>query len=320
LLLIRERVMFAPVFLLAPGRCFSSLVSSMLGQHPQLYAVLETQLLTRDWMEDWLADFGEGIHAHGTLRAIAEIMFGAQTDATIRKAWRWLDERRDATTGEVLTELAEALTPLVLVEKTPMLTYRPEHMARAARMFPHARFIHLVRHPAGYGMSLLEFFRQRAPLRDRRRIAALLANPESIFYKLLDRRTNPPRFDPQHAWCQRQADVLAFTSSLPASRTLRVRAEDLLATPEQNLKLICSWLDLPTNARALDDMLRPERSPFACLGPWSARFGADPNFLANPSLRLRDEQIPPLSASMPWSRAGESFSNEVRALADQLGY
>jgi hypothetical protein len=111
-----------PVFILAPGRCFSSLVCAMLGQNPQLYSVLETQLLTRDTMNEWLAAFAGGIHAHGLLRAVAEIIFGGQEERQIARARWWLAKRCDKNTDEVLKTLAAELSPLSLVEKSPMAT------------------------------------------------------------------------------------------------------------------------------------------------------------------------------------------------------
>ena len=202
----------SPIILLAPGRCFSSLICAMLGQHPQLYALLETQLLVRESMEEWLNDFGTGIHSHGLLRAVSEIIFGGQTSVEIRRASRWLERRQKVKTSEVLCELTHELGPLRLVEKSPMLTYRPEHMKRAAKLFPNAHFIHLTRHPVGYGTSLLEFFRNRAPLDNRRRVVNMLADRESIFYGLFDQDADPPAFDPQNAWHLRHSEVKTFTS------------------------------------------------------------------------------------------------------------
>lgn len=311
--------MLDPVILLAPGRCFSSLACAMLGQHPGLYAIPETQLLTRDSVGEWLEDFGTGIHSHGLLRAVAEIIFGGQADTTIVAARHWVTQRSRVSTAELLHELAAELAPLVLVEKTPMITYRPEHMRRVQRAFPRARFLHLARHPAGYGRSLLEFFRLRAPRR-RARLLAQIADRESIFYGLLDPGEPAAEPDPQRCWLLRNNEVLAFTGALPRSQTCLVRSEELLANTRAALRQICGWLQLADDTSAINDMLHPECSPFAGFGPSLARFGADPKFLANPCLRPRSEQLPSLDGPMPWSARRAIYSPAVRTLAARLGY
>jgi Sulfotransferase family len=292
----------------------------MLGQHPQLYALPETQLLVRDTMDEWIREFGSGIHSHGLLRAIAEIVFGGQTEFHVNLALQWLEQRRNAATGAVLSELIDEIRPLRLVEKTPMLTYRLEHMERAAWLFPDAFFLHLTRHPAGYGTSLLEFFRHRAPIASPSRLAAILANRESIFYRMYDPTADSPGFDPQHAWRLRHREVATFTASINPRRTLLIRAEDLLVDPRPCLSAVCEWLGVDSSSGAIDEMLHPENSPFGRFGPPRARFGADPKFLARPALRMRRERLPSLEEPMPWSTAGEGFSPPVRQLAASLGY
>ena len=308
-----------PVILLAPGRCFSSVVCAMLGQHPQMFGLLETQLFARDTMDEWWEDFGSNIHSHGLARSVAEIISGEQSPRAVKEARRWLWQRRNCTTGAVFRELAEQVYPLALVEKTPMLSYRLDHMERALRLFPDARYLHLVRHPVGYGRSLLEFFDKRGPRRPNQ-AAALLRNPESIFYGMLDESTDPPTLDPQAAWYLRHSDVLSFTQRIPEHQRMCVRGEDILSDPEATLANVARWLGLRTDAAAIEPMKHPERSPFACLGPWNARFGGDPKFLRDPVLRLFRTEDPSLEEPVPWREDGAYFTDELRRLASQFGY
>jgi hypothetical protein len=309
-----------PLILLAPGRCFSSLVCAMLGQHPQMYALLETQLFARDLLSEWWEDFGSNIHAHGLLRSVAELVYGHQSPAAVKQARRWLWTRRDCRTADIFAELAEQVFPLVLIEKTPMITYRPEHMERAHAAFPNARFLHLVRHPVGFCRSLLEFFQARAPQRHTRQVAALIENPESIFYRMFDETADVPTLDPQMSWYLRQSQVIAFTSTLPEGQALLVRAEDLLSEAETNLRHICEWLGVRSDPAAIEEMMHPERSPLACLGPWNARFGGDPTFLRNPILEPRAAAHENLEDPLPWREDGEPFGDHVGQLARALGY
>jgi Sulfotransferase family len=209
---------------------------------------------------------------------------------------------------------------LILVDKTPMVTYRAAHMERIRRFFPHAKFLHLVRHPVGYGRSLLEFFHRRAPFRHPNQTAALLHNPESIFYGLADESVEPPVLDPQAPWYIRQSDVVAFAGTLPRDQRTLIRGEDLLSDPDTQLRNIARWLGLRSDSAAIEQMKRPERSPFACVGPWKARFGGDPEFLQNPVLRPPGTEGHSLERPVPWRRDGSEFRHEVKSLASKLGY
>ena len=313
-------VMFAsPLIVLCPGRSFSSIVCAMLGQHPQLFGLLETQLLARATMAEWWEDFGPNIHSHGLSRCVAEIIYGEQSPQAVKGARRWLRQRCDCDTGEVFRELAEQVYPLALVEKSPMLCYRMSHMERALRLFPSARFLHLSRNPVDYGKSLLAFFEKRGPRRPNL-AAALLDNPESIFFGMVDDEGDPPILDPQRSWYLRHSGILAFTCRLADGQGLMIRGEDILAEPATTLERVAGWLGLRTDGAAIEPMLHPEQSPFACLGPWNARFGGDPAFLRDPVLRPYQAQRARLEEPVPWREDGALFNDEVRELASRLGY
>jgi hypothetical protein len=314
------RLIADPLVLLAPGRCFSSVVSAMLGQHPEMYGILENQLFVRERMSEWWEDFGHNIHSHGLSRSVAEIVFGEQSAPTIRRARRWLWKRRDRTTAEVFSELSTQVYPLRLIDKTPMVTYRREHMERVRLAFPRAKFLHLVRHPIGYGRSLLQFFEKRAPMRHPVQTESLFHNCESIFYGLLDEAADPPLLDPQNAWHLRQSSVVAFTSTLPPHQHLRIRGEDILSDPIPILRRICEWMELRRDEVAFRQMLHPERSAFACVGPWNARFGGDPGFLRNPIFRALHDENHRLEQPLPWRRDGLGLQPRVIELARQFGY
>ena len=97
-----------PLFVLAPPRSFTSVVGTMLGQHPQMYGLPETHLFGCATMAEWWAACEEQTfpRAHGLLRAVGELFFGGQTEATIRQASGWLRRRSHFTTGMLMETLA----------------------------------------------------------------------------------------------------------------------------------------------------------------------------------------------------------------------
>jgi hypothetical protein len=101
---------------------------------------------------------------------------------------------------------------------------------------------------------------------------------------------------------------------------MRLRGEDVMAEPERYLAEIARWAGLRDDAGAVDAMMHPERSPFACFGPINALFGNDPNFLAGPTFRPHKPKLPPLNKPVPWRNDGKGLYPEVVALAREFGY
>lgn len=309
-----------PLIILTQGRCYGTAISAMLAQHRQFYGLMETQLFTRDTMNAWWDDFGANIHSHGLLRTVATMVFGEQSPKTVNQARSWLWKRVARNTSSIFSELTGLVYPLIAIENTPMVTYRREHMERALALFPQAHFLHLTRHPVAYGNSLLRFFQARAPLRHPNQTAALLRNPESIFYGLIDDSADSPALDPQRAWYLRQSVVASFTSALSPHKHMRIRVEDLMAEPTDTLRAIAEWIGVDSDPFSIDEMMHPERWPFACIGPWNARLGGDPEFLNNPILPTASSNEQSLEDSVPWRDDGTEFKDEVKSLAKEFGY
>jgi len=293
--------------ILAPPRCFTTLVSAMLGQHPQMYGLPETYLFTSETMQDWWAAHQRTDRTDGLARAVAEIMFGSQTEDTVKLARRWLRERSHYSTADVLRRLGNKVSPLVLVEKTPQVTERIEHMQRIIREFPRARFLHLLRHPFDHLRS-----------RVNRRLNSLRKVTPTI--DIFEAAQRFRAADPQMLWYLCNTNILDFLANVQSEQQMRVRGEDLLADPDRYLRQIALRLNLRSDAEAIEAMKHPERSPFARFGPRNAPMGGDENFFQQPVLRAAQPVAQSLDAPFPWRRDGAGFAPKVRNLARTLGY
>jgi len=80
--------------------------------------------------------------------------------------------------------------------------------------------------------------------------------------------------DPQQAWCTLNKNICEFLDTLLQGQQFRVRGEDILASPDSTLRFIIDWLGLEANDDVTAAMQHPERSPYACFGPPSARYSA----------------------------------------------
>jgi hypothetical protein len=302
--------MAAPLFLLAPPRSYTSLVNAMLGQHPQAFGLPELCLFNVDKLVDlWRGSNTEisengALVRHGLLRAVAEIYCGEQRTTTVNMALAWACVREQWDTGRVFQEIVAKLHPLVAVEKSPSYTMSVRRMQAIFRAFPDARFIHLVRHPVAQCKSLMA-------INDGAFALKVEAFELGVDYALLE---------PQIAWHDINLNILDFLDEVPPQQQLRLRGEDVMSEPQRYLREIARWAGLRDDDEAVDAMMHPERSPFACFGPINALFGNDPNFLAGPTFRPHKPKLPSLSAPVPWRTDGKGLYPEVVALAREFGY
>ncbi len=301
--------MTAPLFLLAPPRSYTSLINAMVGQHPQMFGLPELNLFNVKQLKDlWrrVSDEigGDSNRRHGLLRAVAEIYGGEQTSATIEMAYHWAAARENQSSGTVFRELIAKIDPLIPVEKSPAYTISMQRLMRIYHSCPDARFIHLIRHPIPQCLSVMN----------------LNKGIFALFVNAFEFEKHRAIVEPQIAWHDININILNFLDVVPESNQIRVRGEDFMANPQQHLSMICRWLGIRDDNEAIDEMMHPERSPFACFGPITALFGNDPNFLRNPVFRPHKPKVPPLSGILPWRDDGKGLRPEVIQLAQEFGY
>ena len=313
-------VVTMPVFVLAPPRSFSSVVAAMLGQHPQLYGLPELQLFGTETLGEWWAMCGRASFpmSHGLLRAVAELVYGEQTETTVRQASGWLRRRLSWSTGLVLEELATRAAPRIVVEKSPSMVYDVASMHRVQSMFPGARFVHLVRHPRGQGESVLKAIQSAA---SRGPVPQWLLKL-GAFHAVRPEEVVPAHAElaPEDGWLTLHRNILEFLAGVPAAQQLRIKGEDVLADPESCLGEVAAWLGLRTDDAALTRMAHPEESPYAGFGPPGARLGNDANFLQDPPLRPDRAAPQSLGGPLAWAPTSRGFPPAVRELAAWFGY
>ncbi len=304
------------VCVLTPPRSFSTVVCAMLGQHPELYGLAETHLLSVESVDEWWrrSAGAQFPMTHGLLRSVAEIVFGYQSAGSVRHAAAWLRERSDWSNADVLALLAEGVSPRTLVEKSPVVVFRPEWMARAAEAFPNARFIHLTRHPRSQALSVRKHVvknLQIGPVPGWLRNLGWSDGSGAVLH---------PDFDPQRSWYALNANIDRFVSALPTERWMRVRGEDVLRDPFTTLAELASWLGVRSDPAAVEAMLHPERSPYAGFGPPGARYGNDLFFLCDARLRPERASAERLVGPLEWRADDAGFAPEVVELARRFGY
>lgn len=292
-----------PLIILSAPRTYSSVSGSMIGRHPETYGFPELNLFCGDTLgEAWNGITMFFPRAHdGFLRALAQLHEGEQTDETIARARSWALRRFHWPVRRVFDYLQELIGDKIIVEKGPTLTFNAAYLERAHQVFPQANFLHLVRHPRSTAKSLIEL-------------------RENVIDEKVGTTGNV--MDPEKLWLRCHTNASEFGATLPAGQYIRIKGEALMSDPRTYLPQIAEWIGLDDGPDAIEAMLHPELSPYACVGPETAPYGLDPNFLKNPKLdwdRLAKISEPVMEGELSW-RPGETFSQPVRKLAHQFGY
>lgn len=299
-----------PLFILAPPRSFTSVVCGMIGQHPEMYALPEVNLFVADryrGLKVLYRRFRPHL-AHGLLRAVAELGLGAQTADDVEAARTWLEEDPSLSTTTLFEDLITWAAPRRIVDKSPLHVLKTEHLTRIGNAVPNAQFLHLTRHP-------------RATCASVKRLNEEIETLETKRNRGQSRRDQSWRFvetdalDPDQLWLLPHLRIVEFLEQIPSARKLRVRGEDLMAEPGRGLLDIVRWLGVSESTDALEAMLHPERSPFACFGPRNALLGGDPGFLRNPTLRPFEPPNIDLADETDFK-----FGDDLKALAEEFGY
>jgi hypothetical protein len=277
----------------------------MIGQHPQLAGFPELKLFCGATIGGIAATLplywrtrGFTHRSPGLVRALAQSEFGCQEPAGIAAARQWLNEREHWSGADVFDELLRRVTPRIGIEKSPENVESDESLERLASAYPHARFIHLTRHPVSTQRSMEKHWR--------------------LMFSQSRCRDQP--MSGIGAWFQAHSRILRFTETMKPDRCLRLGAEDFLSNIDAGARRIAVWLGVRVDEEAIDAMKHPERSPFARPGPAGTGVigGNDPEFMASP--QPRPVELPgTLEPPEGWT-LGPAKWRAVVDLAVQLGY
>lgn len=299
----RQRVRPEPVFVLAPPRSFSTITLALLAGHPQVFGFPELLAFANATVGDLVGGgtekkrYPEKFHKarlSGVYRAIAQVHEGVETEEAVARADEWLTRRAAWPMADVLEHLLEEVSPLVGAEKSPDTVATDETLARCLSHFPHARYLHLTRHPVTTQRSMHE---QEPKLYTDRAVRVVGA---------------------ASSWYLAHSRIRDRLAVLPAGQWMRVRGEDLVREPESVLPAVLDWLGLDKSEAAIARMLQTEQWRFASLGPTGDLYGGDHTFLMRPRLRAIPDPGP-VRFDTSWGLPQEMV-RRMSNLAAELGY
>ena len=301
----RDPDRFPPIFVLATARSYSSVVTTMIGQHPELVGLPELKLFCYETVREletslppfWI-ERGIKHRSPGLVRAIAQFEFDGQKCDSLALAQAWLRDRWHWSGAQVFDVLLERLRPRVAVEKSPENLETDGALNRLTSAYPRARYLHLTRHPVATQRSLQEHWNRIVPG------YSLPGQPMSGIA----------------SWVEVHCRILRLAATLPGNRYLRVRAEDVLNNTRAQLRAIAAWLGIRADENAIEAMTHPEASPFASFGLEGSGItgGHDPKFLRDPTPRPVDV-LHTLDPPPGWVEHSSLWQIAVE-VANRLGY
>jgi len=291
------------VFVLGTARSGSSVVTAMLGRHPQLFGLPELKLFAYATLAELDASLPASMRRRGIrhrspglVRTIAQLEFGDQSPAAAAAALAWLAERAHWTGAELLDHVQARVAPHAVIEKSPETTATPGALERLADAYPRARYVHLTRHPVATARSLKAHWERTTG----------------------SRRLDGAEREGLIAWLAVTNRIRRFGAAVAPDRFVSARAEDVLADPGAELARIARRLGLRDDPDAIESMRHPEDSPFARPGPPGLEGGHDRGFLRDPAPRPL-APTPPLVPS-PGETIEPELWEQIVVLSARLGY
>ncbi|MDW8371934.1 MAG: sulfotransferase [Geminicoccaceae bacterium] len=231
------------VVVLCPERSGSTLLAAMLGGHPRIVAPPELHLLRYPDVAAWRAAYPAAAASFAWLlrRLDLEAEIGPLAEPSSHVP----------TTALLALVLERSGSELAIVDKTPAYGRDERALHRAEALQPF--YVRLLRHPLAVAASWLD--------REGRRIREAsgswpwpLSAARTRLLLSLERNRRIARALAR--WTDVHERVGSFLATVPPSRQITLRYEDLLASPEAEAARICAMLGLEPDPR----MLAPERN------------------------------------------------------------
>ena len=294
-----------PIVILGTGRSFTSVINCMIGQHPQMIGLPETNIFRDDTLGAVYDRYSEGGNAwakriSGLLRTLAYFHDGEQTDETIDAAERFVLEHRDWSSTQIARYITKIAGPRGIVEKSISTCRDATGLALVHQAWPDAFYIHITRQPESIIQSMQS------------RIDGVGEGLRKRFGKILE-EVNLDEY-----YVSLTSTILEFMATLPPGRAMNLHGEDFLNDARPYARQICEWTGLDTSDSAIEEMMHPERNPFATLGPAKAPRGMSKTFLENPT--YSGKPVTPKPLTLPNQPNLSTHQKTMVSLANRLGY
>jgi hypothetical protein len=270
-----------PIVILGTGRSFTSVICCMIGQHPDLIGLPETNIFRDPTLGQLFRRFNRGpnlLRRAGLLRTLAYFHEGEQTEEAIDAAEIFVLEHETWTSTEIARYIAGLAAPRGIVEKSISTSREAATLARARKAWPNAYFLHITRQPE----DIVRSMKQRIDgAREKGKGGWQLQN-------LLEAHSL------DEYYTRYTTTILEFMATLPPGRGMNLHGEHFLTDARPYCRQICEWLGLDSSDAIIERMMHPEDNPFAHRGPQNALGGMNASFLDNPTYSGKPVEVRPI--------------------------
>ena len=274
------------VFILSSPRSGSTLLRVMLAGHPALLSPPELHLLPFETMAERSQELSLSHLGEGLQRVLMELK-GIDAAASQKIIDKLVAD--NASIEEVYALLQELGEGRLLVDKSPSYASSRETLERAEKLFPTAKYIHLVRHP----YEVVESF-------TRMRMDKLLGSEQENAQELAE-----------SIWANSNENTLNFCRQIDSERYYQVRYEELVAEPTKVMEGLCQFLEVDFNS----SMLNPYEGQRMTDGIYQRSLSlGDPNFGQHNKIEAK------LGEAWRTIKLRSPLGNFARRVAETLGY
>jgi len=293
--------MRAPLFVLTPNGSICGAARAMLGGHPELFSLPETNLFLADTCQTLqqlqAPDHGSAI---ALLGALAELAFLQQTEADIELVEGWLDDHPDLSTTDLFKDMQALAHPRQLVEASALYVHVDGILERITDAFPQAYYLHLSMHP-------------RLSCELAYQTSRVAANDMSVVTQ------SAVTLCPDAIWFRPHMRILDSMASVPPVQKMFLRGEELLSRPERSLAMVRDWLGIRADGAALASMLSKQGSSPGRGTSSGSSLAVDSQSRLTPELESLQDELMELDGPLSWD-PDLVFDDRLKQLAQFLGY
>ncbi|MDX1608577.1 MAG: sulfotransferase [Halofilum sp. (in: g-proteobacteria)] len=303
------------IFILTGVRCGSTLLKAMLDQHPRLFAPPELNLWPFETAEEAGLQFRHTHLSRGLTETVARVLGSMQrAEAQVARF-----HEQQTPVPEIVEWIRQRIGDRMLVDKSPTYPMSPRILERIESLGACAdsgpRYILLTRHP-------LDVFESMERNGFDRLLKVLTANARRLrrhrpelgsewFEAYAETPDNPCRDVlgiAQSNYLRAMTHSREFLEGIPGERWISLSYESIVGRPEQAMREVCEFLELPFDPAMLD--------PYGT-GTVAAETVQDPNFLQHDGIDATC--VPdPWQHHVRWART--ELAESTHQLARFLGY